>query len=61
MVDLSDDVSDQVSNLMVRPSETMANQHITIWCLCPRMGTKIQYYHIVIKVPLCLSTKKPTI
>ena len=29
MVGLSDDISDQVSILMVRPSEKMANQHIT--------------------------------
>jgi len=61
MVDLSDDVSDQVSILMVRLSETMANQHIKIWCHCPKMETQIQYYHTVIKVPLCLTTIKPTI
>jgi len=48
MVGLSDDISDQVSILIVRPSETMANQHITIWCHCPKMGTQIQYYHTVI-------------
>jgi len=61
MIDLSDDVSDQVSILMVRPYETMENQHITIQCLCPKIGTQIQYYDTVIKVPLCLTTIKPTI
>jgi hypothetical protein len=61
MAGLSVDISDKVSILMVRPSETVANQPITIWCHCPKMETQIQYYHTVIKVPLCLTTIKLSI